>query len=77
MCRCFQIFVFIFLWQQIAFTQKDFVVISLLTIQGNDKTKQEAILRELVFSVNDTIALITLASVLLENEKMLTITGLF
>ncbi|MBK6362270.1 MAG: hypothetical protein IPG18_04035 [Saprospiraceae bacterium] len=77
MCRCFQIFVFIFLWQQIAFTQKDFVVISLLTIQGNDKTKPEAILREIDFSVNDTIELINLASVLLENEKRLKSTGLF
>jgi outer membrane protein assembly factor BamA len=77
MFRCFQIFVVIIFWQQIALTQNDFVVITQITIQGNDKTKPEAILREIDFSVNDTIALIKLATVLLENEKRLKSTGLF
>ncbi|MFZ1705006.1 MAG: POTRA domain-containing protein [Saprospiraceae bacterium] len=68
---------FLFFWIQSINGQSNHVVISHISVVGNQKTKGEAILRELDVSVNDSIDISVLSGILLENEKRLLSTGLF
>lgn len=57
--------------------QSDLVFIDQITMEGNDQTREEIILRELKFRVGDTIAISRLDQVLEESEQLVMNTGLF
>lgn len=54
-----------------------YVTIDNIQVQGNDRTLPETILRELDFTIGDTISLTTLATRLEKNQNYLMNTGLF
>ena len=59
------------------FSQGDFAVVDSILLEGNNKTKDKIIFRELDFEVGDTIYLENLTQRFLENEKRLLNTSLF
>jgi len=61
----------------LCWSQSDQVVVSKITIEGNKKTRSPVILREINFSVQDTIEQELLSQRLKESEQLLLNTGLF
>ncbi|MDG1433360.1 MAG: BamA/TamA family outer membrane protein [Saprospiraceae bacterium] len=62
---------------QLLFSQNEQVVVTDILIEGNKKTKEKTILRELDFAFGDTIPTIDLISRLRRSEELLLNTGLF
>ena len=62
---------------QLLFSQNEQVVVTDILIEGNKKTKEKTILRELDFAFGDTIPTIDLISRLRRSEELLLHTGLF
>ena len=62
---------------QLLFSQNEQVVVTDILIEGNKKTKEKPILRELDFAFGDTIPTIDLISRLRRSEELLLNTGLF
>ncbi len=62
---------------QISFAQSEFVVIDSINVKGNKKTRTAYVLRELNFSVGDTLLISDLVSIFNQNELLLKSTGLF
>jgi hypothetical protein len=67
----------IFFFPAILAAQFEYVFIDSIQIQGNKKTKDRVILRELKFTVGDSIHISQLSIVLEKNEKYVLNTGLF
>jgi outer membrane protein assembly factor BamA len=67
----------IFFFPALLAAQFEYVYIDSIQIQGNKKTKDRVILRELKFSVGDSIHISQLSNVLEKNEKFVLNTGLF
>jgi len=59
------------------FSQTDKVVVQRILIEGNTRTKDKIILRELDFSIGDTLSLDKLGEQLAANQLLLMNTGLF
>ena len=57
--------------------QEGYILADSITIEGNRKTKDQVILRELKFKLGDSIAISNLSQILLESEQLIMNTGLF
>jgi outer membrane protein assembly factor BamA len=62
---------------QTLFAQSEFIVIDSILIDGNKRTRTENALRELSFSVGDTVRNVDLTKLFKQNELLLKSTGLF
>lgn len=62
---------------QASFAQSDFIVIDSIKVEGNKRTRTANVLRELNFSVGDTLLIANLPEVINRNELLLKSTGLF
>ena len=71
------LFLFFLSIPQFLFCQNEQVVVTDILIEGNKKTKEKIILRELNFAVGDTIPIIDLMPSLRRSEELLLNTGLF
>lgn len=76
MKRLLLIIAYIFI-TQILSAQDNFIVIDAINVTGNKKTRTEYLLRELNFSVGDTLVTADLSNIFERNELLLKSTGLF
>lgn len=70
-------FVYLFFTASAVFAQREIAVIDSISVSGNYHTKRSSVLRELPFSVGDSIPMNDLESMLVAGEKWLLQTGLF
>ena len=71
------LFLFFLSFSQFIFSQNEQVVVTDILVEGNKKTKERTILRELNFAIGDTIPTVDLISRLRRSEELLLNTGLF
>ncbi len=68
---------FLILFSSNLFAQSEFVVINSISVEGNKKTKDRIIFREMDFTVGDTLSLETLQDRLQQNKNYIMNTSLF
>ena len=68
---------FFFSFSHFIFSQNERVIVTDILIEGNKKTKEATILRELNFAIDDTIPTVDLMPSLRRSEELLLNTGLF